>query len=94
MATIQVRIDDSTKAAADSLFASLGMDTSTAVRVFLSAALDFGGIPFTLISRSHSDDLILLDAVNYRKAGGEFLTAEQSREYLRDAYKKGCEHGK
>jgi len=94
MATIQVRIDDNTKAAADSLFASLGMDTSTAVRVFLSAALDFGGIPFSLISRSHNDDRVLQDAVNYRKAGGEFLTAEQSREYLRNAYIKGCEHGK
>ena len=94
MATIQVRIDDSTKAAADSLFASLGMDTSTAVRVFLSSALDFGGIPFTLVNRRYNDDQILIDAINYRKAGGEFLAAEQSREYLRDAYKKGCEHGK
>ena len=93
MATIQVRIDDSTKAAADSLFASLGMDTSTAVRVFLSAALDFGGIPFTLASRHHND-WVLHDAVNYRKAGGEFLTAEQSREYLRDAITKGRDHGK
>jgi len=92
MATIQVRIDDSTKAAADSLFSSLGMDTSTAVRIFLSAALDFGGIPFTLINRKHNDR-ILLDAVNYRKAGGEFWTAEQSLEYLHDAIKKGCEHG-
>ena len=94
MATIQVRIDDSTKAAADSLFASLGMDTSTAVRVFLSAALDFGGIPFTLINSNHNDDRILLDAINYRKAGGEFLTAELSSEYLHNALKKGCEHGK
>ena len=93
MATIQVRIDDNTKVAADSLFASLGMDTSTAVRVFLSAALDYGGIPFPLINRSHNDDMALLDAINYRKAGGEFLTAEQSRKYLRDAYIKGSEHG-
>ena len=93
MATIQVRVDDSMKAAADLLFTSLGMDTSTAVRVFLSAALDFGGIPFALTNRSHND-LILLDAVNYRKAGGEFLTAEKSLEYLRDAMKNGYEHGK
>jgi len=94
VATIQVRIDDNTKTAADSLFTSLGMDTSTAVRVFISAALDFGGIPFTLVNRTHNDDQVLLDAVNYRKAGGEFMTAEQSREYLRDALKKGREYGR
>lgn len=46
MATIQVRVDDSTKAAADSLFASLGLDTSTAVRMFIAAAVDSRGIPF------------------------------------------------
>ena len=39
MATIQIRVDDNIKAAADSLFSSLGLDTSTAVRMFLSAAL-------------------------------------------------------
>jgi len=93
MATIQVRVDDSTKAAADLLFTSLGMDTSTAVRIFLSAALDFGGIPFALINRNHND-WILSDAVSYRKTGGEFVTAEQSLGYLRDAMKKGCERGK
>ena len=46
MANIQVRIDDSIKAAADSLFYSLGMDTSTAVRMFISSALDNNGLPF------------------------------------------------
>ena len=93
MATIQVRVDDSTKAAADTLFSSLGMDTSTAIRVFIAAALDFGGIPFTLANRNHNDQ-ILLDAVNYRISGGEFLSAEQSLEYLRSAIKKGTEHGR
>jgi addiction module RelB/DinJ family antitoxin len=46
MANIQVRIDDATKSAADSLFYSLGMDTSTAVRMFISSALDNNGLPF------------------------------------------------
>jgi addiction module RelB/DinJ family antitoxin len=48
MATIQIRIDDSIKAAADSLFADLGLDTSTAVRMFISAALNSQGIPFSV----------------------------------------------
>ncbi|MDR2819358.1 MAG: type II toxin-antitoxin system RelB/DinJ family antitoxin [Desulfovibrio sp.] len=48
MATIQIRVDDNVKAAADSLFASLGLDTSTAVRMFIAAALDNRGIPFSV----------------------------------------------
>jgi len=92
MATIQVRVDDNTKLAADSLFSSLGMDTSTAVRVFIMAALEAGGIPFT-VTRKNDDDLFLREAVNYRKSGGAYLTAEQSLEYLRSAMKTGNEHG-
>ena len=46
MANIQVRIDDTTKTAADKLFYSLGLDTSTAVRMFIVSALDNNGLPF------------------------------------------------
>ena len=46
MATMQIRIDDSTKAAADTLFLSLGFDTPTAIRMFIAAALDHNGLPF------------------------------------------------
>jgi DNA-damage-inducible protein J len=46
--TIQVRVEDDVKTKADALFASLGMDTSTAIRVFLTAAMEMGGIPFTV----------------------------------------------
>ena len=48
MATIQIRIDESTKSAAENLFGSLGLDTSTAVRMFISAALEYNGIPFAM----------------------------------------------
>ena len=48
MATIQIRIDDSVKSAADSLFSSLGLDTSTAVRIFIYATLRHDGIPFAI----------------------------------------------
>jgi DNA-damage-inducible protein J len=51
MATIQVRVDDSTKAAVDSLFASLGLDTSTAVRMFLAASITNNGLPFVVQRR-------------------------------------------
>jgi len=90
--TIQVRVDDELKDSADSLFTSLGMDTSTAIRIFLKAALDTGGIPFE-VKHKTNNDYALSEAVKYRKAGGEFLTAEQSLEYLRTVIKAGVNNG-
>lgn len=88
--TIQVRVDDELKASADTLFTSLGMDTSTAVRIFLKAALEVGGIPFDVV-RKNDNDVMLNEAVNYRKAGGVFLTAKQSLDYLRSAIQAGSD---
>ena len=39
MANLQIRLGDDLKAQADALFTSLGFDTSTAVRIFLAAAV-------------------------------------------------------
>jgi DNA-damage-inducible protein J len=61
MATIQVRVDDNTKAAADTLFSSLGLDTTTAVRIFLAAALENNGLPFAV--RRHAPKPDLLEAI-------------------------------
>jgi len=43
---MQLRVDDNVKAAADRVFASIGLDTSTAVRMFLIAAIQHRGLPF------------------------------------------------
>ena len=51
MANIQVRVNDDLKAQADMLFASLGFDTSTAVRIFLNAAVENNGLPFEVRHR-------------------------------------------
>ena len=37
--TIQVRVDDEIKSKADMLFKDLGMDTTTAIRIFLVQAI-------------------------------------------------------
>ena len=52
MATLQVRIDDTIKKQADTLFSSLGLDTSTAIRIFLNAAIENAGIPFSVQHRA------------------------------------------
>ncbi|MDR1641180.1 MAG: type II toxin-antitoxin system RelB/DinJ family antitoxin [Clostridiales bacterium] len=57
MASIQVIVDDKTKAGVEALFSSLGLDTSTAVRMFLIKAFEYDGIPFSIAHRSPSYDL-------------------------------------
>ena len=80
MATIQIRVDDNIKTAADSLFSSLGLDTSTAVRMFLSAALLNGGIPFAVKHREPNADLLeaIIDTRNRRNLHGPYQTAEEA----------------
>ena len=88
--TIQVRVDDQLKDSADTLFTSLGLDTSTAVRMFLVAAMEAGGIPFAVKHGAADRDAAIREAMAYREAGGTFLTAEQSLANMRAAMKAGA----
>jgi DNA-damage-inducible protein J len=87
MASIQVRVDDKTKTAVDSLFGSLGLDTSTAVRMFFKAALDCDGIPFAVKHRKPKAELLeaIEDTRLRRNLTGPFATAEEAlRSMLED----------
>ena len=90
--TIQVRVDDQLKDSADRLFSSLGLDTSTAIRIFLVASTESGGIPFA-VAHGVERDAAIREAISYRKSGGSFLTAEQSLANIRDAIKAGVAYG-
>ena len=48
MTTLQINVDDAVKEDADRLFFSLGLDTSTAIQIFLKAAIAHEGIPFPI----------------------------------------------
>ena len=80
MATIQVRVDEGVKTAADSLFSSLGLDTSTAVRMFLMASLENDGLPFLVKHRAIKSDLLeaIEDTRLRRNLHGPFKTAEEA----------------
>lgn len=80
MATLQIRVDDSLKAKADVLFSSLGLDTSTAVRIFLASSIENNGIPFAV---RHKIDLLSLetavsDSRNRTNLHRPFKTAQES----------------
>ena len=82
--TIQVRVDEKLKDTADILFESLGLDTSTAVRMFLVAAIETEGIPFAVTHKPNRDSEIL-KAIARRKSGERFYTADEFLANMRVA---------
>jgi len=49
---LQVRLDEKLKNDADNIFSSMGLDTSTAIRMFLIAAVETRSMPFEVKSRA------------------------------------------
>ena len=80
MATLQIRVDDDLKQNADSLFVSLGLDTSTAIRIFLNAALEYDGIPFSVGHRTYKNDMMeaIEDTRKKRNLHGPYKTAAEA----------------
>ena len=80
MATLQIRIDDNLKAQSDSLFSSLGMDTSTAVRIFLTLSVENDGLLFPV--QHKKQDYSLKKAIQDTRTGsnlyGPFDSAEDA----------------
>jgi DNA-damage-inducible protein J len=88
--TIQVRVDDNLKDSADILFSSLGLDTSTAIRMFLIASMEAGGIPFA-VKHNVDRDSAIHEAIARRKAGVGFISAEQSLANMKAVIKADVE---
>ena len=76
MANLQIQIDDALQRDADRLFLSLGLDTSTAVRIFLNAAVQCDGIPFPV--RRDSLRQAIEDTRQRRNLFGPFDSAEEA----------------
>ena len=77
MTISQIHIDDTLKKEADILFSSLGLDTSTAIRIFLNAAIENAGIPFSVQHRTIPDSLqeAVYDSRYRRNLNGPFDNA-------------------
>lgn len=80
MATLQIRVDDMLKKQADALFSSLGLDTSTAIRIFLNAAIENCGIPFSVQHNTvpYSLQEAVYDSRFQRNLNGPFENAEDA----------------
>ena len=73
MSTIQVRVDDDLKSKADALFKELGTDTTSAIRMFLTQAVAYDGIPFEIKKFNKTKEMKIMTE-------DEFLDSVQSRE--------------
>ncbi len=80
MANLQVRLNDDLKAQADMLFASLGLDTSTAIRMFLTAAVEYNGLPFEVRHKPISEELqrAIYETRNRVNLNGPYDSAEDA----------------
>ena len=76
--TIQLRVDDFLKSAADELFTSLGLDTSTAIRMFLTMAVETGGIPFEVKKPNLSLRQAMDDVLNKRNLSKPYKSAKDA----------------
>ena len=54
---IQVRVDDKLKAEATALYEKLGIDLSTAMRMFLKRSVSVNGIPFSMVPPTEPYDI-------------------------------------
>ena len=80
MATLQIRVDDNIKQKADTLFSGLGLDTSTAIRIFLNASIENNGIPFPVVHNRMSDEMLeaIEDTRLHRNLSKSYNTAEKA----------------
>ena len=64
--TLNLRVDAELKRQAETIFADLGIPTSTAINMFLRSVVRYGGIPIDLrISPSELETIRAIDDVNH-----------------------------
>ena len=88
MANLQIRVDDALKSDADRLFASIGLDTSSAVRLFLRQSVMRGCIPFELRGDPYLPSLREADA---RARAGEPSYSESEFREKSEALLRGLQ---
>ncbi|WP_338433805.1 type II toxin-antitoxin system RelB/DinJ family antitoxin [Ligilactobacillus saerimneri] len=57
MKSYNIRLDENDKDAATAIFADLGMDFSTGIRIYLQQVIQNNGIPFPLVKQDNNYDV-------------------------------------
>ena len=93
MIMLQVRIDDELKSKASALFSELGIDLSTAVRIFFMKCLAVGGLPFEMnVNNTTVKFLAALESMGKtsKELGNDKMTLDQINEII-DKARRGEE---
>lgn len=82
--TLNIRVDSSLKTQAETIFAELGLPTSTAVTMFLKSVVRCGGIPFDMrLSPASRETLQAIDDVNHHRGlSRKFSSVDELMEDL------------
>ena len=86
MGVLQVRVDDGLKSQATAVFEQLGMDLSTAIRMFLTKSVQVKGIPFetTLDESSLEMERIVRKFQKHsEEIGNSEMTLDEINEIIR-----------
>ena len=87
---LQVRVDDEIKNKASEIFTALGIDLSTAVRIFLLKCIAVGGLPFEMnINNSTIKALSSLEIMGQKskELGNDQLTLEEINQIIDETRK-------
>ncbi len=89
MPYIQLRIDDKTKDSAKKVLDELGIDMSSAIKIYLKQIIVNQGIPFKLVTRNGftpDEEREILKASEEARKGknvsGPFSTKQEIQDYL------------
>ena len=86
MAVLQVRVDDELKSQANAVFEQMGLDLSTAVRVFLKRAIAVKGFPFEMTLDENGyrlHQLITAMQKHSEEIGNSEMTLDEINEEIR-----------
>ena len=91
MAVLQVRLDDELKNQAVAVYNELGIDLSTAIRMFLKKSVAMGGIPFdTKVDQVTMDAIRAVDNMRTKseKLGNDSMTLDEINLEIEKARKE------
>ncbi|MBP5469371.1 MAG: type II toxin-antitoxin system RelB/DinJ family antitoxin [Candidatus Riflebacteria bacterium] len=80
MAIVQLRVDDDLKAKASSIYEKLGIDLSSAIKMFLKRSVTVNGIPFSMIldKTDNDQELVAMSIRNMNNSAEENRISDMS----------------
>ncbi len=86
MSTIQVRIDEKTKAKAKKVFADMGLDISSGIKVYLNRVVKDESIPFVVRTENgytpEQEQQMIKETEWAEKHGKRFTSVNEAMKYL------------